>query len=340
MKLTHREILNATPGEKDRYLSDSDGLRLRIRPSGAKSFEVRYHLDGKKHAIRIGSFPETGLKAARARAFEIRRMVDNGLDPKLERRKDEDQRRAESLEKTVAEVYADWMESYIRVQRRRPDIVEDFMSVDVLPFIGKVRAKDIQRHHVVQIVERIVQRGAMKKADEVLKLARQMLSHGVAKGFLPVHPCPDLVRKHFKIPKHPSRSRYLSEAEIVELFQKLPESGLSERMQAAIRILLATGVRTGELRQARWADVDFDSRLWTIPPDNAKNAREHLIHLSDFAIENFKILREYSVGKLVLCNYRDPDRPIERTTLAKQIRDRQRETPLENRAKNHRALLL
>ena len=100
--------------------------------------------------------------------------------------------------------------------------------------------------------------------------------------------------------------RTLSAAEIKELADKLPGSGLSSRLQAAIWLLLATGARTGELSKSAWSAMDLKTKTWLIPAHDAKNGRAHLIHLSKFALKQVKVLKEFNEGNFVLS--RQPER--------------------------------
>lgn len=348
--LTTKQIDNAQTQDTDRYLADRDGLRLRVKRSGEKSWELRYYIRGKRQTLGIGSYPEIGLKEARTRTIELRRLVALGTDPKehlaeeqarrvAEIRDREARARAEALEKSVQGLYEDWMSSYVLVHRKRPDHVESFMESDVLPFIGKLKAREVRKAHVVEVIERMVARGAKVKADRVLSMTKQMFSHGVGKGIIDTHPCADLQRKHFGI-KPASNKRFLSEGEIVELFRKLPDSGLPVRIQSAIILLLATAQRTGELRQARWQDVKFDNRSWTIPAEHSKNGKPHEIHLSDFAIRHFRVLEKFSMGDLVLESTRNVGEPMDEKSLSKMVRDRQRDTPLKKRSGDSGSLKL
>jgi integrase len=346
-KLTDKAIEKARPKAegKESILSDGEGLQVRILQSGKKLFELRYRVHGQQTKQVLGTYPSTSLKEARQRAFEVRKQVEAGIDPKAERGRREAQRQAEALEKTVAGLYDDWMATYIRTHRKRPEQVEEFMQRDVLPHLGKLKAKSVERVQVVWIIERITQRGAMVKADRVLSLVKQMFSHGLAKGYVDHNPAAALQRKHFGIKKTNSK-RYLAEPEIVELFEKLPNSGLAEWAQHALVILLATGQRTGELRQARWVEIDFEKRIWVIPPENIKtehrknSGAHHTVPLSNFTLRYFRRLEEKRIGEFVLESSRRPGIPIEEKTLVKAVRDRQREIPLRGRTVQCNSLLL
>ncbi len=331
-KLTDVKIRKARPSDRDRYLSDGDGLRLRVKPSGAKFFELRYRIGGKLTPQGLGSYPALSLKDAREESARIKKLLEKGIDPKAEAARMAALRQAEALERSVRGLYDDWMESYILVHRKRPEHVRSFMEADVLPHIGKIKARDVTKTQIVEVINQIVNRNAKVKADRVLSMVKQMFSHGVGKGILPTHPCPDLQRKHFGI-KPVSSQRHLSESEIVELLGKLPDSGLPERIQAAVRLLLATGQRTCEMRLASWDEINWEARLWTIPKEHSKNGKPHQVHLSSFALRQFAVLRQFSTdGGLVLESTRKPGSAMDEKSLSKMIRDRQRQTPLKNRS--------
>lgn len=338
-KLTDKAIANAKPKDRDYYLSDSDGLRVRIKSSGVKLFELRYYFAGKRLALGFGTYPETRLKTARKRAFDSRCQLEAGIDPKAERARLDAERQANALEKTVEGLYHDWMQSYIIPYRKRPEQVKEFLQADVLRFIGKIKANSVRKAHLVALIEKIVQRGALVKADKVLSLVKQMFAHGVAKGLVEANPAQALQKRHFGIkPSH--NQRYFTETEIRELFRQLPVSGLPERTQWVVILLLATAQRTGELRKARWQEIDFNNRLWTIPAEHSKNGKPHKVHLSAFALHYFERLQRTATSDLVIESPRLSGQPLEEKTLTKQIRDRQRTIPLNNRTGKTESLLL
>jgi integrase len=138
------------------------------------------------------------------------------------------------------------------------------------------------------------------------------------------------------------RERVLSEAEVIEFFQKLPLSGLAETSRLALMIQLSTASRIGETLFAHWAHVDFERRTWTIPAAIAKNGKLHTIALSDFALTKFQIL--HSLTGLTLWVF--PNTEINASVCAKsttkQVGDRQRYNKpiLKNRSQDAHALEL
>ena len=133
--------------------------------------------------------------------------------------------------------------------------------------------------------------------------------------------------------------RNLSLDEINELAHGLAGSGLHPRMTAGLWLILATGARVGELLNAEWAHVNLDTREWRIPASNAKNGRAHLIHLSDFAIQQLEVLQGYRDGAYLFAG-RSNDQPLSDKALSKAVRDRIREVPLKRRTAKAQTLML
>ena len=116
-----------------------------------------------------------------------------------------------------------------------------------------------------------------------------------------------------------ARDRTLSKTEIGELFSRLPGSGLAPPIQAALRLILATGVRAGEMINAKWDDIDKKQREWRLP--ETKTGVSHLVHLSDFALEQLATLEAVRTGTYLIQGRRE-NSPYVRTALAKLIQER------------------
>jgi integrase len=116
------------------------------------------------------------------------------------------------------------------------------------------------------------------------------------------------------------------------LATKLPDSGLTLSAQAAFWIMLATACRVGELSKARWSEVNTDRQLWAIPEENSKNGRQHLIHLSTFAISQFEVLKGLWRSETWVFPDRFDKSHLSPKALQKQFHDRQRTMRLQGRS--------
>ncbi|HNL91145.1 MAG TPA: tyrosine-type recombinase/integrase [Nitrospira sp.] len=345
-KLTDKRLRAAKPSDTEQVLGDGGGLWVRVLPAlkgGAINFYYRFQLNGKERRYNCGTYPTTSLAKARANRNLARNLVKSGIDPVVKEELDRSARSAaqvvESMEKTVSELFEDWKRVYLSAHRKDGGIsVEAAVNRDVTPVIGTMKAKDVRLPHVVQVIDRILLRGARRTANQTLSLMRQMFRHGMGRGIVDTDPTLALSKKQAGGKEAPV-SRNLSFDEIVELSHKLKSSGLHERLQAAIWLLLATGARVGELAKSEWAHLDLHEGTWTIPAANSKNGRPHLIHLSNFARRQLKTLQRLNVGRFVLSG-RGKDSPLSEKSLSKAIRDRIRTTPLKKRTPKVGSLLL
>lgn len=152
----------------------------------------------------------------------------------------------------------------------------------MIPQIGAMKAKDVRLPHIVQVIDKILERKARRTANLTLSLMRQMFRHGLARGIVETDLMLALSRKQAGGKETPV-DRNLSLDEIKELHSQLPGSGLHEKLKASIWLLLATGARVGELLQGKVGSHRRSGKNLTIPAENAKNSRAHLIDPSAFA---------------------------------------------------------
>lgn len=345
-KLTDKHLRNLKPADAEQTLGDGGGLWIRVLPAangGAINFYYRYTFNGKERRYNCGTYPDTSLSQARNRRNEARKLVKSGIDPTHHEETAKAKRSAaqalERMEKTVEGLLDDWKRVYLSAHRKDGGAeVEAAMRRDVIPLLGKMRARDVQRPHVVQVIDRVLARGARRTANVLLSLMRQMFHHGLGRGIVDTDPTLAMKKKHAGGQETPA-DRNLSFGEIAELSAKLAASDLHEKMRAAIWFLLATGARIGELLKARWADINEREKTWMIPAENSKNGRSHLIHLSAFAMKQLKTMKEYKDGPFLLSG-RDTDAGMSDKTVSKAIRDRIRKTPLKKRTPRSGTLLL
>lgn len=345
-KLTDKHLRHVRAGEMEQMLGDGGGLWIRVLPQskgGAINFYYRFLFNGKERRYNCGTYPSTTLAKARERRNVARNLVRSGLDPVLKEEHDRSARSAtqamESTEKTVTTLLDDWKRVYLSAHRKDGGAaVEAAIRRDVLPVIGDMRAKDVRLPHIVQVIDRILGRGARRTANVALSLMRQMFRHGMGRGIVDTDPTLALSKKQAGGKEAPS-DRNLSLEEIKELADKLRESDLHPRMQASVWLLLATGTRIGELHKARWTDIDEDKAIWVIPKENSKNGISHTIHLSPLAREQLKTLKNLSAGPYLLTG-RNAGNPLSDKTISRAIRDRIGAESLANRKPRTASLLL
>lgn len=326
--------LTTTP---ELVLNDGDGLQVRAR-AGKRGFSIvfryRFTLNGKTGYFTLGEYDAMSLAQAREKCETARRLVAEGIDPNAHHEEEKAtraaHRQAELLEPTVKDLFEVWKRRFLQPNRRDGGAeVERRFTLDVFPAIGALKAKDVGKRHVSEILDAILERGARRTANMAMAELRQMFRWALARDIVQQDPTFGLNKKLVGGEEKP-RERDLSFDEIHELMRKLPHSGLAVDTQAALLFLLATGARIGEMSQARWARIDKDARTWFIPAEHVKTREAHLVHLSDFAMAQLAILEQYQVNAAYLLPGKKRDTHLDSKTISKQIRDR---VQMESKAK-------
>lgn len=258
------------------------GLILRVSgESGAKTWTVRYRLNGRRRRQKLGIYPSLSLAEARAAAREVQRQADAGEDPAKERADRRDGRR--SFKRLAEEVLeARSMRTRETTQRERARL----LYKELMPKWGHREAAGITRREVVRLVEDIAKRGAPIVANRTLSLVRLIFNDGLRRGF------PSLEANPAHLVEPPAaelgRDRYLSRDEITAVWEATGEETRATR--GVFRLALLTGQRIGSVCALRWDVIKGD--LWTIPAEHFKGNRTHVVPLSTEAFEVITELRE------------------------------------------------
>lgn len=342
-KLTVKQLEALTEKDAGRRLSDGGSLYgiVKTRSDGMSVlFRWRYRFAGKLQDYTCGSWPKDSLAGIRATQDKARRILDGGKGPAEEKRIDQLKSQADQAEAvgkeqsriteaearkarlTVLDLFERW--ERLGLQRRKDKGAEARRSFekDVLPAIGNIAAEDVTRSMVVNILDGAVERGARIVARNLLGDIRQMFGFAIVRGLVEHDPTSRLKRDDFG--KKKERERVLNETEIKALPGKLASARMAKQNVAAIWIMLSTCCRVGEISRARWEDVDLDAGTWRIPPENAKNAKEHKVSLSPLAVKHFDVLRGLAGESPWALPARYTGQHVGLKSLAKQIGDRQR----------------
>ena len=198
---------------------------------------------------------------------------------------------------TVGELAEEFVQRYVLRQRKHPEQVQQMLDANVLLHWRRRRAQDITPRDVTLLLDRIVDRGSPIMANRVAATVSQMFKFGVQRGLLNASPCVALQRPGGR---EKSRERILTEDEVLTVWQRLDGTRTTVATQTALRLLLITAQRRGELARAQWKDIDFETALWTIPAEHAKNGRMHRVPLSSLALELLNELKTRGTGTVWL----------------------------------------
>lgn len=286
MPLTDTSIRNAKPGAKPIKLFDERGLFLLVTPTGGKWWRLRYMFDGKEKLLSLGVYPDVSLKDARERRDEARKLVANGVNPS-ENRKIQKSARADLVANSFEVITREWFAKFAStwVSNHGDRIIRRFER-DIFPWIGGRPIAEITAPELLAVVRRIENRGALETAHRALGNCGQVFRYAVATGRAERDPSGDLrgalppvKGTHFAATTEPKR--------VAEILRALDGYEGTLTVRCALRLAPLVFVRPGELRNAQWADIDFETAEWRYLV--TKTNTPHIVPLARQAIE---ILRE------------------------------------------------
>jgi integrase len=383
----------ADASEQASPLHDGGGLYLRKREASAMWYlRLTEPATGAQQWHRLfpddpaGGYPHKGLSDARAEARRMWDLRSAGIDPRAQRdrhiKAQQEVEVAAELEAqrrlTVRDLFDRWVATDLQPRLRadgkragRKDSGKftcDQFARRVFPKLGRMAIEDVKRSDLMAILDSAKQEGKLRTANVLLADLKQMFRFALARDVVMRNPLETVLKRDVG-GASVERDRVLSASELACLADKLVDCGLSERSVAGVWLVLATGVRVGELLGATWHGhsddlaslkaaantsdvklgvVDLAARSWLIL--ETKNQRSHTIHLSEFAIRQFERLAEFREATPHDLNRAVPwvfpntsaTGPVGVKSFGKQLSDRQRplERRLKNRSKNTEALLL
>ncbi len=275
MRLTEQTIrkLPIPPkGNKIYYDDQVKGLGLRITAADKRAFVLNYRTNGRERRLTIGSWPEWSTTAARERAKELRQAIDRGDDPL-----------AEKVRRRTDLSFGELVEEYLTIEavkQKSKDEYERILNKDAVPKWGKIRAADIKRSDVIALVEEKANTAPIA-ANRLLELLRRVYNFAIRRDIVETNPCA-LVKKPGQ--EH-AKDRVLSHQEIKTLWESLDGPWFTAQTAAALRLILVTAQRPGEVVSMRWEEVDLEGGWWTIPAKRAKNGLAHRVPLNKTARE-------------------------------------------------------
>lgn len=261
---------------------DTQGLVLRVTPTGSKTWAFLYRRkgDGSKRRVTIGAYGtgkgKFGLKDARDHAAILKAQVVDRQDPAG---KAAAIRKADTLDQLLDQFLA----SHPLPNAAWTLECKRIFAKDVRPLIGHVKLPDLNRQHIRQVLNTVKGRGAKATTNRTLAAIRRALSWGLGEDLIAGNPASRMVTN---IQEHP-KDRALSTDEIRQFWNGLDSAPIGEKTRLALKLVLVTGQRPGEVCGARQSELDLVTGMWTIPKERAKNKQTHTVPLSNLAKDLF-----------------------------------------------------
>ncbi len=313
MPLTDTAIRNAKPSEKPIRLFDGGGLYIEVSPSGGKWWRLKYRFAGKEKRLSLGVYPEVGLKEARDRREETKRLLGEGVDPSVERKVQKVatvERAANSFEAVAREWHTKYAPSWSDSNSKK---VLARLENDVFPWLGGRPIAELKAPDLLAVCRRVESRGALDTAHRVLQTCGQIFRYAVATGRAERDPSGDLrgalppaKGKHYAAPTDPKEV-----AGLLRMFD-----GFTGTFVVKCALLLApmVFVRPGELRAAEWADIDLEVGEWRFV--SSKRDVAHIVPLSTQAVAILRDLHALTGhGRYVFPGARDKSKPMSEVAI-------------------------
>jgi integrase len=319
--------LKAAPGRYDVLDPSRKGLMLRITPHGTKTFYFRYKRAGRAQRIMIGHYPIVTLRSAYETHADLTKRLHRGEEVRGARnlgiRSTGAANAPAEPQLTVGDLAKEFIDRYVYRERKQPREAELSIQTNILRYWRNRPAKGITRRDGVLLLDRIVDRGAPVMGNRICALLSQMFRFGVERGMLEASPFISMPRPGGT---EKGRRRKLDEREVRIFWKKLTRSRLNAEVRLALKLILVTAQRPGEVALAAWEEFDLKRRVWTIPPERSKNGQQHHVPLSDLALTLIRHLRR----RFGETRYLIPSRcwrardggPITVRALSQGIRDR------------------
>jgi integrase len=317
-RLTDTAIRNAKPQAKAYKLPDGGSLFLSVTPSGSKLWRYRYRIAGAENLYAIGEYPAVSLQQARELRDAARRLVKEGIHPSQHRKASRLVTATEAAN-TFEAVAREWIaQNRAHWSAYYGQQVETILGSDVFPRIGGLPIRAVTAAHLLGILKDIQKRDAPSIALLVRQWVSAVFRYAVATLRADTDPAAAL-RGAVRKPKT-QHKRPLSQKELGLFLDRLDASQSGLQVSTALRLLLLTFVRPGELRGARWAEFDLDGAEWRIPAARMKMGEPHIVPLSRQAVKLLRQLKAEAGGRPQLFpNVRDPKRDMSPTTLNRAL---------------------
>lgn len=318
MALTDTAIRNTKPTDKPIKLTDGGGLYLLLKPNGSRWWRLDYRYGGKRKTLSMGVYPDVGLKEARNRRDDARKLLASDVDPGENRKATKAakaERGANSFEAITREWFArnsgTWNASHADRTIRR-------FERDLFPWIGGKPIAELTAPELLAALRKIENRGALETAHRALGNCGQVIRYAIATGRATRDITADLrgalppvKAEHFAAITEPKQ--------VGALLRAMDGYTGSQIVRYALRLAPLVFVRPGELRKAEWTDIDLDAAEWRYIV--TKTNTPHIVPLARQAVEILTELQAMTGdGRYLFPGARTNDRPMSDNAILAALR--------------------
>jgi integrase len=319
-QLTDLNLRNLETRDKPYKVADGNGLFVLVSPSGLRAWRWKYRFAGKEKVLPLGKYPDVTLADARRARDEARNKVLANVDPAEERR-DAKFALLAAHENSFETVARAWHKVWAPTKHERySDDVLARLERNVFPVIGHKPVSQIEPKDVVRMMDLIQGRGATDIARRVRNTCSQVFRYAVTKGLCARNPAGEFKPSDVLPQRRAGNHARIDESELPELLRRIEAYEGSQLTRLAMKLLALTFVRTSELIEARWSEIDFENAEWRIPAERMKMKRMHVVPLAPQALQVLRTLQVIS-GKreFLFPGERDREKSMSNNTILKAL---------------------
>lgn len=329
LPLAELQVRNAKPRDKVYTLADGGGLFIEINPSGSKIWRMKFrHADGRLNHLTFGPYPEISLTTAREKRLATRRLMLEGIDP-AKHRDDKKRAAAEKASNTFEKVAREWHGNKVPTwSERTATNTLRRLELDIFPEIGRRPIHEIKHQELIAALRKIEGRGAHEVAHRQKAVCSQIFSYGIQIGLLERNIAVDM--KDVLKTVRAGHFAAISTDDLPDFLDTINrnEARMLKPTLIALRLLMLVFVRTSELIETPWSEIELEKGEWIIPWHRMKRGKlsvnpdttNHHVCLSRQALALLRDLHTITGrGKYLFPNQRDHDKPLSNNAVLKAL---------------------
>lgn len=317
--LKDQQVKNAKPAVKPYMLRDERGLFLVVTPSGGKLWRWKYRFAGKEKLMSYGQYPDISLADARDAHYQARTLLAKGIDPMAQKKAVKEARRQQEVAKahSFRAVSESWLEHWSTGKStQHVDVTRRRLEANVLPLLGSRPVGEIQPSEIVRVVRSIEARGVGDLAKRAFQNCGQIFRFAIGESLTENNPVAKLKPGDVLKPTVKTNVARITEEELPALLRAIEVYRGEVVTRLAMKLMALTFLRTSELIEAPWSEINFETKRWLIPKERMKMPAPHIVPLSAQAIEVLELLRTVTGnGDLLFPGEQDSKKPMSNNTI-------------------------
>lgn len=318
--LKDTQIKNSKPKDKAYKLFDGDGLFILIHPNGGKYWRLKYTWQGKEKLLALGVYPIVTLSVAREKLLEAKKQLANNLDPSGQKKAQKNMAHI-NTENSFESVATEWHSKNVnKWSEEHGKKLKDWIKKEITPVIGSMPINEVKAPHILEVVKRIEARGANDVARRILNICSQVFRYGMPLGkcdfdaTMGINQTLEFVkRKNYKC---------ISIAELPALIKKIDEHNYRLLTKLCLKMVVLTFVRSTELREAKWDEINLENKEWRIPAERMKMKEQHIVPLSRQVIDILDAIKKLPYNsEYIFPNENNPKKVISENTMLYALYD-------------------